>query len=106
VGLAVVTRSTADHEVVEGVLRRSKRAVATRGLNRNHNHLLKRVFKNAASSACHSGPFKAGYDVRVAQGMDPSLARLTIARQLAATTLALWKRGERFSSERKKQQAA
>jgi hypothetical protein len=106
VGLAVVTRSTADHEVVEGVLRRSKRPLATRGLNRNHNHLLKRVFKNAASSACHSGPFKAGYDARVAQGMDPSLARLTIARQLAATTLALWKRGERFSSERKQQQAA
>jgi transposase len=106
VGLAVVTRSTADHEVVEGVLRRSKRPVATRGLNRNHNHLLKRVFKNAASSACHSGPFKAGYEVRVAQGMDPSLARLTIARQLAATTLALWKSGERFDPERKKQQAA
>lgn len=106
VGLAVVTRTSADHEVVEGVLRRSKRPVSTRGLNRNHNHLLKRVFKNAASSACHSGPFKAAYDVRVAQGMVPSLARLTIARQLAATTLALWKRGEQFDPERKKQQAA
>ena len=106
VGLAVVTRSTADHELVEGVLRRSKRPVATRGLNRNHNHLLKRVFKNAASSACHSGPFKAGYDARVAQGMDPSLARLTIARQLAATALAIWKRGEQFNPERMKQQAA
>jgi transposase len=106
VGLAVVTRSTADHEVVGGVLRRSKRPVSTRGLNRNHNHVLKRVFKNAASSACHNGPFKAGYDARVAQGMDPSLARLTIARQLAATTLALWKRGERFDPERKKQQSA
>src|SRR6266542_3923804 len=81
---------------------RSTRPLATRGLNRNHNHLLKRVFKNAASSACHSGPFKAGYDVRVARGMVPSLARLTIARQLAATTLALWKRGEQFDPERKK----
>jgi transposase len=106
VGLAVVTRSTADHEVVAGVLRRSKRPVSTRGLNRNHNHLLKRVFKNAASSACHSGPFKAGYEARVVQGMAPSLARLTIARQLAALTLALWKRGEQFDPQRKKQQAA
>jgi hypothetical protein len=106
VGLAVVTRSTADHEVVNGVLRRSKRPVSTRGLNRNHNHLLKRVFKNAATSACHSGPFKAGYDVRVKQGMAPSLARLTIARQLAATTLAIWKRGEQFDPESKKQQTA
>ena len=106
VGLAVVTRSTADHKVVNGVLQRSTRPVATRGLNRNHNHLLKRVFKNAASSACHSGPFKAGYDARVARGMDPSLARLTIARQLAATTLAIWKRGESFNPERIKQPAA
>jgi transposase len=106
VGLAVVTRSTADHEVVAGVLRRSQRPVSTRGLNRNHNHLLKRVFKNAATSACHSGPFQAGYQERVARGMAPSLARLTIARQLAATTLAMWKRGEQFDPERKKQQAA
>jgi transposase len=106
VGLAVVTCSSADHEVVNGVLRRSSKPIATRGLNRNHNHLLKRVFKNAASGACHSGPFKAGYEARVARGMAPSLARLTIARQLAALTLAIWKRGEQFSSERMKQQAA
>ena len=106
VGLAVVTCSSADHEVVNGVMRRSTRPIATRGLNRNHNHLLKRVFKNAATSACHSGPFKAAYDLRVAQGMAPSLARLTIARQLAATTLAIWKRGERFSPERMKQPGA
>lgn len=104
VGLAVVTCSSADHEVVNGVLRRSQRPLATRGLNRNHNHLLKRVFKNAATSACHSGPFKAAYDVRVARGMAPSLARLTIARQLAAITLTIWKRGEYFSTERMKQQ--
>ena len=106
VGLAVVTRSTADYEVVAGVLRRSQRPVATRGLNRNHNHLLKRVFKNAASSACHRGPFAAGYEARVAQGMAPSLARLTIARQLAATTLAIWKRGEHFNPARREKQAA
>jgi transposase len=106
VGLAVVTCTSADHEVVNGVMRRSTKPIATRGLNRNHNHLLKRVFKNAATSACHSGPFKAAYDARVAQGMAPSLARLTIARQLAATTLAIWKRGQQFSPERMKQQAA
>jgi transposase len=106
VGLAVVTCTSADHEVVDGVLRRSRRPIATRGLNRNHNHLLKRVFKSAATSACHSGPFQAAYEARVKQGMDPSLARLTIARQLAAITLVIWKRGEQFSPERMKQQAA
>jgi len=104
--MAVVTRTSADHEVVNGVLRRSRRPIATRGLNRNHNHLLKKVFKSAATSACHSGPFKAGYDARVAQGMDPSLARLTIARQLAAITLAVWKRGEKFNKQMMKPQIA
>ena len=102
VGLAVVTRSTADQEVINGVLRRSRRPVATRGLNRNHNHLLKRVFKTAATSACHNGPFQAAYEARVKRGMDPALARLTIARQIAAITLSLWKRGELFNVERMK----
>jgi transposase len=102
VGLAVVTRSTGDQEVVKGVLRRKRRPAATRGLNRNHNHLLKRVFKMAATSACHSGPFAPGYEARVKRGMDPALARLTIARQLAAITLSIWKRGELFEVERMK----
>jgi transposase len=106
VGLAVVTSSTADMEVVDGVLRRSRRPVATRGLNRNHNHLLKRVFKNAATSACQSAPFKQHYERRLQQGMDPALARLTVARQLSAITLSLWKRGEKFQAERMKRQAA
>jgi len=106
IGLAVVTVSTGDHEVVNGVLRRSRRPRGTRGLNRNHNHVLKRVFKNAATSACQREPFKAHYQARVAQGMDPALARLTIARQLSAITLAVWKRGEKFKQERMKQLAA
>lgn len=106
VGLAVVTCSSADHEVVDGVLRRSRRPLATRGLNRNHNHLLKRVFKNAASNACQSRPFAAAYEARVKRGLAPSLARLTIARQLAAITLVIWKREERFDPERMKQQPA
>jgi transposase len=106
VGLAVVTRTSAEYVLVNGMVRRSSRPLATRGLNRNHNHLLKRVFKNAATSACGREPFKAGYQGRVASGMDPSLARLTIARQLATITLTIWKRGERFAPERMKQQAA
>ena len=102
VGLAVVTRTSAEQEIVKGVWRRSRRPLATRGLNRNHNHLLKRVFKTAATSASHHGPFAAAYEVRVKRGMDPALARLTIARQLAAITLRLWKRGELFQVERMK----
>ena len=106
VGLAVVTRTSAEQEVVNGVLRRSRRPLATRGLNRNHNHLLKRVFKTAATSACRSGPFSVAYEARVKRGMDPALARLTIARQIAAITLSLWKRGELFQVERMTKLAA
>jgi transposase len=106
VGLAVVTRTTAEYVVVHGRPQRRSKPLGTRGLNRNHNHVLKRVFKRAATSACGRGPFKAGYDARVALGMDPSLARLTIARQMAAITLAVWKRGELFAPERMKTQVA
>jgi len=106
VGLAVVTHSSADLEVVNGVLRRSRRPIATRGLDRNHNHVLKRVFKTAATSACHSEPLQAAYQARVKKGMDPALARLAIARQLASITLSLWKRGELFATERMTQLAA
>lgn len=105
-GLAVVTRTSAEYLVVNGLVRRSSRPASTRGLNRNHNHLLKRIFKNAARGACGRGPFKAAYDRRVTQGMDPSLARLTVARKLAATTLTIWKRGEQFAPERMIQQVA
>ena len=102
VGLAVVTRSTADQIVVKGVLQRNRRPVATRGLNRNHNHLLKRVFKQAATSACQSGPFADQYQALIKRGTDPALARLTIARKIAALTLSIWKRGELFQVERLK----
>ena len=50
-GLAVVTRSSADAELVGGKLQRRRRAPLTRGLNRNHNPTLKSVFKGAANAA-------------------------------------------------------
>src|SRR3989442_244060 len=53
IGLAVVTHSSADHEVVAGTIRRRRRAALTRGLNRNHNRVLKSVFKGAATAAAH-----------------------------------------------------
>src|SRR5438874_546341 len=59
IGLAVVTRSSADREFVKGKLHRSRRAPLTRGLNRNHNPALKNVFKGAANAAAAKpGPLK------------------------------------------------
>jgi transposase len=105
-GLAVVTRTSAEHEVFGGSLRKRKRAPSTRGLNRNYNRLMKKVFKSAASAGCARGPFQAAYQARVAKGMDPSLARLAVARKFAATTLSVWKRGESFAPEKMKLEVA
>ena len=76
VGLAVVTRSSADNEVVAGTIRRRRRAPLTRGLNRNHNHVLKDVFKGAATAAAHKdGPLRDFYKQCVARGVAEEIAR-------------------------------
>jgi hypothetical protein len=105
-GLAVVMRTSAEYRMIGQAVQKIKRAPATRGLNTNHNHRLKGVFKAAATSACASEPFKQQYEALLAQGIDPTLARLTVARKLAAITLAIWKRGESFDAERMMKQAA
>lgn len=102
VGLAVVRRTSAEYRIVDGRRHKRSRPAATRGLNRNHNHLLKKIFKSAAMSACSRQPFEQEYKARVKQGMDESLARLAIARKLAATTLAVWKRKESFAVNKMK----
>ena len=40
------------------------------------------------------------------QGMKPEMARLTLARKIAAIALTLWKKEERFDAEQLKPQAA
>jgi transposase len=106
-GLALVTRTSADYQMVDGQVTRARKPALVLGLNANHNHTLKGIFKDAAASAlAHPGPFKDFYTTRVAQGMKPELARLTLARKIAAITLTLWKKGERFNAEHVKTQAA
>ena len=48
-GLALETRSSADYGFVNGQLERRKKPVFIRGLNLNHNHDLKNLFKSAAT---------------------------------------------------------
>lgn len=94
-GLAVVTRTSAEADFRDGQLRRRARAPQTRGLNRNHNPLLKSIFKAAATAAsAKPGPLKDLYDACVTRGTKPELARVTLARKIAAIVLRLWKKGE------------
>ena len=96
-GLAVVTRSSDDYRLVAGQPVRRRRAPLTRGLNRNHNRLLKDVFKGAATAAtARPGPLQDYYHGMLARGMREELARVTLTRKLAALTLRLWKKGERY----------
>jgi transposase len=105
-GLAVVTWSTADHMFVAGQPVRRPRAPLTRGLNRNHNHVLKDVFKGAATAAeSRPGPLQDFRDALVARGLREELARVTLARKLAAIVLRLWKRGEIYDPTKLTKQA-
>ena len=106
-GLALETRSSADYGFVEGQLERRKKPVFIRGLNRNHNHDLKNLFKSAATTASGSdGAFGQVYENLLKKGMRAEMARLTLAREIAAITLHVWKKGEPFDAEYLKSQAA
>jgi transposase len=106
VGLAVVTHSSAEYRVVDGRVCRSKKVVATRGLNQTHQHVLKDVFKSAATGAIQRDPaFQLCYFRLTQRGRSPEMARLTLTRKLAALTLTLWKKGARYDPEHVKPQA-
>jgi len=107
IGFGIETHSSADHRSVQGELQRSKKPVSIRGLNRNHNHDLKNLFKSAATiAAVKAGPFQEFYDALVAKGIKPEMARLTLARKIAAITLVVWKKGVRFDAQYLKPQTA
>jgi len=46
------------------------------------------------------------YKDLLATGMKPTMARLTLARKIAAIVLKIWKKGGRFDPEQLKRQAA
>jgi transposase len=106
-GLGIETHDSAQYRFVSGQVQRSKKPQQVRGLNRNHNHEMKEIFKSAATRAsCGKGPFHDFYAGLLAKGMKPEMARLTLERKIAAITLTLWKKEERFDVEQVKTQAA
>ena len=105
-GLAVVRHSSANQEFRDGKLQRSRKEPMTRGLNRNHNPLLKAVFKGAANAAASTpGPLSDYYQASVGRGVDKELAKVTLARKIAAVALRLWKTGEVFEAKKLTMQA-
>jgi hypothetical protein len=106
-GLALQTRSSGDYRYTGGQLQHSKRPPAIRGLNVNHNHDLKSLFKSTATQASGANdPWGDFYQNLLARGMKPAMARLTLARKMAAIVLRLWKKGEHFNPEPLKRKSA
>jgi transposase len=99
-GLAVVRRTSADYQFRDGQLQRRTKPGPTRGLNRNYNRRLKRIFKQAALTGSSKGAFKPYYERLLARGLKPELAQVTLARKIAAVTLALWQKGAHFDAQK------
>ncbi len=106
-GFAVETHDSGEYRSVRGKLQRNRERMTVRGLNDNHNRELKNLFKSAAVSAStRPGPLRDFYVARVEKGMRPTMARLTLARKLAAISLTIWKKGVDFDAKQLDQQAA
>jgi hypothetical protein len=97
-GLAVETHDSAQYRYLDGQLHRSRKPQQLRGLNEDHNHDLKNIFKGAAQKATGaSGPFHEFYERLLTKGNLPWYgsrwrARLryyqrSVARQLFALSL-------------------
>ena len=105
-GLGLETHDSAQYRAVDGQLQRSKRPTTVRGLNKDHNHDLKEIFKGAATRVSTSrGVLHDFYENLLLKGKKPTMARLTLARKIAAITLIVWKKEVRFDANYLKPQA-
>jgi transposase len=102
-GFGIVTRSSSDWvQGKDGRWERS-RVRQTRGLTRKRHPLLKSVFKGAATTVIGQlpeDPLHKDYERMLAAGIKPNLAKLTLARKIAATVLSMWKHQEVYDPQR------
>lgn len=99
-GLGIVMRSSADWAQDPAGQWVRTAVQRTRGLNRRHNALLKSVFKGAATTVVgqvREGPLYGDYQRLLTAGTKPNLAKLTVARKIAAIALTMWKRQEVYN---------
>jgi hypothetical protein len=52
----------------------------------------------AISASTHPGPLYDFYVALLGKGMRPTMARLTLARKIASTTLTIWTKGVDFDA--------
>ena len=102
-GLGIVTRSSSDWmQTADGTWIKA-RVPQTRGLSRQHNRALKYIFKGAATTVIiqrKKDPLYARYERLLEGGTKPTLAKLSLARTIAATVLRMWKDEEEYDPGR------
>jgi transposase len=107
-GLGIVMRSSSDYVRDSRGRWVHANIQTTRGLNLNRNALLKHVFKGAATTVIgqRTNELSQQYARLLANGVKPNLAKLTVARRIAATVLALWKTNQEYDPTKHRKQAA
>ena len=102
-GFGIVTRSSSDWvQAKDGRWVRSQ-VHQTRGLTRKRHPLLKSAFKGAATTVITQlpeDPLHKDYQRMLVAGIKPNLAKLTVARKIAATVLSMWKHQEVYDPQR------
>ena len=102
-GLGIVTRSSSDWvQTADGGWIKA-RVPQTRGLSRQYNHVLKSIFKGAATTVItqrNKDPIHARYQRLLDGGTKPTLAKLSLARMIAAMVLRMWKDEEEYDPGR------
>jgi transposase len=99
-GLAVVTHMSSEYQIQEDRVVRSRKPIATRGLNRNCNHRMKEVFIGAATGGAQIEAYRTYVERLKQTGIRAEMARLTLARKIAAVALRIWKKGEVFDPKK------
>ena len=105
-GLGIVMRSSADWVKRSDGWVRAETA-KTRGLNRCFNRTLEYAFKGAATTVITKlpgSPLQQRYAKLLEAGTKPNLAKLTLARTIAATFLSMWKHEETYDPARHRAQ--
>jgi transposase len=106
-GLGIVMRSSSDWVRNKNGSWDRAEVQKTRGLNRNHNHTLKCIFKGAATTVIaqhETDSLHQDYQRLIAAGTKPNLAKLTIARKIAAIVLSMWKSKETYDPTKHRKQ--
>ena len=104
-GLGVERRVSGEHRLQEGHPVRNEKRRGVHRLNRNCQPYVKKIFKDAALAASIGrGELRHLFQYHVDRGKSASIARVAVARKLAAIVFAVWRSGIAFNASHLTQQ--